>query len=85
MRVYDQDKDGALSKEEFLEAILPSRSQALRKMAANRKKQQIKPKQKLPYQTEYAISKVIEQEVGLQKALDYHRADLAERWLLSRG
>lgn len=65
VRVYDADKDGALCKEEFLEAILPSRSQALRKIAANRKKQQVPARQKLPYQTEYALSRVIEQEVGL--------------------
>lgn len=39
IQAYDADKDGCLSQEEFLEAILPNKSASLRKIVANRKAQ----------------------------------------------
>lgn len=51
-------------------------SSSLRKVATSRKKYFISSRDKLTYDTEYALLRVIEQEIDLSRSLEGHREDL---------
>ncbi|CDW74571.1 ef hand family protein [Stylonychia lemnae] len=77
---FDTDQDGYLCQEEFIDLILPNNNNALRREAASRTPYYINKSQKLSFNTEYALVKVIQQEIILLQELNEIKTELAERF-----
>lgn len=74
IKQYDANNDGRLSLNEFLQLVLPSTSTALRQLALDR------ASSPLSLDVEYALNRLLDKEVRLQRELEYSRRDLRMRY-----
>lgn len=70
VKQYDSNNDARLSLNEFLELVLPHTSPSLRQRALDRSPSP------LTLDAEYALNRVLDKEIKLQRDLEYARRDL---------
>jgi Ca2+-binding protein (EF-Hand superfamily) len=80
IRRYDLDKDEKLTYHEFLHAVLSRDNSELRSAAVQRPNYTVGPNETLPYEVEYALSKVIDKEITFYLNLDYQKINLIKRY-----
>lgn len=67
---YDSNSDGRLNMQEFFNLVLPATASALRQLVLER------PTQALSFDVEFALNRLLEKEVSLQRDLEYARKEL---------
>jgi len=77
---YDRDGDKKLVYSEFLPSLLPFDNPDLRTMVTQRKVLDIKHNEFLPYEVEYALARVVAQEIFYYKELDGLKNQLASEY-----
>jgi len=77
---YDQDGDERLCYNEFLFAVLPMDNPTLRAIATQRPNYTVGPNEFLPYDVEYALTKVIDREISFYLNLEYQKTALKNRF-----
>jgi len=80
LRVYDQNGNGRISYNEFMEAILPHESSALRNIAIQRQTYYVGPQDFLVYDVEFALCRIFEKELDQFQAVETVKRDLADRY-----
>lgn len=77
MRMFDTDGDGKLSYTEFLTTFLPKDDSMLRKEVTMRPTYRIMEGEKMPFEVEYAMMRVMEEELKAFNSAEKLRRELA--------
>eukprot|EP00331_Platyophrya_macrostoma_P011184 CAMPEP_0176412876 /NCGR_PEP_ID=MMETSP0127-20121128/4383_1 /TAXON_ID=938130 /ORGANISM="Platyophrya macrostoma, Strain WH" /LENGTH=561 /DNA_ID=CAMNT_0017792587 /DNA_START=46 /DNA_END=1731 /DNA_ORIENTATION=+ len=64
LNAFDADKDGSLSYNEFLNIVLPRTDPVLRKRVTLRETYPLRDDERLPYDIEYALTRLLEEELN---------------------
>ena len=80
INVYDSNEDERLSYIDFLNLVLPNTSPALRKLCTSRNSYYISRNDKLPYETEWALARVIHKEIDFFRKSELLKEELVSRY-----
>ena len=76
IKLYDSNTDGKLSFTEFINGILPQDDDNLRRECASRKSYDTGKNNKLPYDIEYGVSRIFEEEINALNQINNLKAEL---------
>ena len=79
-RLFDSKGDQRLCYSDFLEAILPATSPALRKLAMERESYYVGRNETLPYDVEWSISRIFDKEISTYRKLELLKDELIHRF-----
>lgn len=78
--IYDLNDDGKLSYTEFLNLVLPNTSPSLRKLVTSRPSYYVSRFESLPYETEWALARVLNKEIDFFRKTELLKDDLISRY-----
>lgn len=79
-KVYDSNRDSRLNYSEFLNMVLPKTSPALRQLATQRESYYVSRYETLPYEVEWALTRVIDKEINYNRKIELLKEDLSLRY-----
>jgi len=80
LRLYDSNADGRLSYSDFMNAVLPRTEASLRGRATARSSYYVGPRDRLPRDVEYHLSRVLEKELEGLRKIESARLSLSDRY-----
>ena len=82
VEVFDEDRDGRLSSSEFIFMLLPMATMKARGKAMKGKAKTLATAEKLPFDVEYAVVRIILQEIQLQLHVEYVKKEISALGLM---
>jgi len=79
-KVYDNNRDNRLNYSEFLNMVLPKTSPSLRQLATGRESYYVSRYESLPYEVEWALTRVIDKEINYNRKIELLKEDLSLRY-----
>lgn len=79
-KVYDTNRDSRLNYSEFLNLVLPKTSPALRQLATQRESYYVSRYETLPYEVEWALTRVVDKEINYNRKIELLKEDLSLRY-----
>jgi len=79
-KVYDSNRDSRLNYSEFLNMVLPKTSPALRQLATQRESYYVSRYETLPYEVEWALTRVVDKEINYNRKIELLKEDLSLRY-----
>jgi len=79
-KVYDNNRDNRLNYSEFLNMLLPKTSPSLRQLATGRESYYVSRHETLPYEVEWALTRVIDKEINYNRKIELLKEDLHLRY-----
>lgn len=79
-KLYDSNGDQRLTYSNFLNAVLPVTSPALRQLATQRESYFVGRNETLPYDVEWSLSRVFDKEINAYRKIELLKDDLVNRY-----